>query len=371
MSLKKIYLLLAILFTLLVGCKESIVGPLPNHVPELRGFNYTSFTADGFLQGGQHNAIEELKTQIDNNWISLCIFEYQESAFSTNMAPNTTGINPLNDSSWSTTSTEEDIRDGVHQARLHQMNIMLKPQVDVYTNEWRAAIHPDNEGAWFASYTSMMLKYARLAEELHLEMFCIGTEYIVATQHMYIGQWRSLIAAIRRMYTGKLIYAANWSGAYAYGLSRPEFEQVEFWNELDDIGIDAYYPLINSKSDSIPLFETALARAITDVQEIGSLSSLHHRPVIITEIGIQSVKGALATPWDYSLGAVSGAVQDNEVQKFYYRVMIDAIGKQSWCSGIFWWNWESVPTANESTNYTPRNKPAAVTLRQWYSNPAF
>jgi hypothetical protein len=91
--------------------------------------------------------------------------------------------------------------------------------------------------------------------------------------------------------------------------------------------------------------------------------------VIITETGIQSVKGSLASPWDFSLGAAAGAIQDTSAQEFYYRVMIDALGKQQWCAGMFWWNWESVPSSNAATNYTPQNKAAARTLRQWYRLP--
>ncbi len=361
----------SILITFLVlffgSCNESLLGPLPDHVPEMRGFSYTSFASDGFRQGNQHNAIEDLKTQTASSWIALCVFEYQRHQYSLDIAPNKTGINPATGGVWSTTSTEDDIRAGVSDARAKLIAVMLKPQVDLYNGEWRATIHPDAGGLWFSSYTAMMIKYARLAEELHIEMLCIGTEYVFASQHNYASQWRSLIAAVRNIYTGKLIYAANWNGDYADGLTTPEFKQVEFWNDLDYIGVDAYYPLTNSAGDSIPAFETAVANTVSNVQEIRAISSLHYRQVVITETGIQSVHGALAAPWDYSLGASNQAVQDNQAQQFYYRVMIEAIGKEPWCNGMFWWNWESIPSINESTNYTPQNKPAAETLRQWYS----
>ena len=213
----------------------------------------------------------------------------------------------------------------------------------------------------------MMLKYARLCEELNVEMLCIGDEYIVATQHRYTSQWKSLITDIRHAYSGKLTYAANWSGAGQYGVSQPEFQQIEFWNDLDYIGVDMYYPLTSSVADSLPSFDVAVQRMLANTSPYSVLNYTLRKPIIITETGIQSVHGALASPWDYSLGAAPGAIQDTLVQELYYRVMINAFGNQSWCAGMFWWHWESVPSSNAATNYTPKDKSAARILKQWYS----
>lgn len=362
--------LLSVTFLLLVvcfGCRDSIITPPSEHIPEMRGFSYTSFAATGFAQGGQRDAVSELKTQINNTWIALIVFEFQSSPTSSDIAPNTTGINPLLGSVWSTSSTENDIRNGAQQARLKNMNIMLKPQIDLYNGEWRAAIHPDDSGSWFNAYTATMMKYAQLAAELNIELLCIGTEFVFATQPKYTPRWRALIDTLRTVYSGKLTYAANWSGLFTHGITIPEYEQVQFWNVLDYIGIDAYYPLTNLPNDSIPTRSIALNRMAGPVNSIRNVSAGVNKPVIVTETGIQSVRGALAAPWDYTIGSSSNAIQDNRVQEFYYSVMIDAIGKQSWCAGIFWWNWESVPSSYERTNYTPRDKPAAQTIKLWYS----
>jgi hypothetical protein len=213
----------------------------------------------------------------------------------------------------------------------------------------------------------MMLNYARLAEENGLEMLCIGTEYIAATHHRYTRGWRSLISSVRRVYSGTLVYDANWSGAPELGTTEPEYDQVEFWDALDAAGIDAYYPLTYSTADPIPDFDEAVRRALLLSSGITRLNGRTLRPVIITETGIQSVRGALAHPWDFTPGVSPDAVQDTVAQKFYYRVMIRALGEQPWCRGVFWWNWESIPSATAGTNYTPSQKPAAQVLRSWYS----
>ena len=247
------------------------------------------------------------------------------------------------------------------------MEIMLKPHVDLYSGVWRALIHPDSQGNWFRSYTAMITRSARLASELNIELLCVGTEFVVATQPSFSSSWRTVLDSIRQYYNGRLTYAANWNGAYAAGIATPEFEQVDFWSQLDYIGIDSYFPLTDSPDEPLPLLSVAIARMQNEAQRIGAVSSRFGKPVIITEVGIQSVHGALSSPWDFSLGKVPGAAQENGVQELYYRVTIDAMGNQPWCIGMFWWNWESIPSTFASTNYTPRNKPAATWLYKWYS----
>jgi len=348
------------------GCRDIGVGPVQPHTPDMKGFCYTSFTSNGFELGGQSNAVGDLHGQTGNTWIALVVFEYQSTSTSSDIGANTTGRNPLTGGVWSTTSTEADVREGIRQARLQQMHVMLKPHLDLYSGEWRAMVRPDTQGNWFRSYTAMILRYARLASELNVELLCIGTEFVVATQPAYTQSWLALADSVRRYYGGRLTYAANWNGASAAGITQPEFEQVEFWDRLDYIGIDAYYPLTNSIGDPVPRLETAKSRMQTPMQEIGAVASRWRKPVVVTEVGIQSVRGALASPWDFSLGKAAGAVPDNSVQELYYRAIVETIGDQSWCAGIFWWNWDSVPSSYEATDYTPRRKPAARILQEWY-----
>ena len=74
-----------------------------------------------------------------------------------------------------------------------------------------------------------MLHYSRLAEKHGIEVLCIGTElYRTAVEREQ--DWRRLIADIRRIYDGKLIYAANWyrefevppNSAYIFNGAEPD-----------------------------------------------------------------------------------------------------------------------------------------------------
>ncbi len=95
---------------------------------------------------------------------------------------------------------------------------------------------------WFSNYEKFILHYAELAEKNHLDILCIGTELQKTIPKE--KEWRSLIKKIRYVYHGPLTYAANF---YV------EFEKITFWDELDYIGIQAYFPL--SKSNDPMLSE--------------------------------------------------------------------------------------------------------------------
>jgi hypothetical protein len=359
----KFFLLIAVSISSF-SCKDIGVEPVSRYQVALRGFTYTSFDTQGFQQGHASDAFHEMIQQTGSEWAALCIFEYQSTSTSHDIAPNTNGINPLTQAAWSTTSTRVDLLQGIQDARSFDKKIMLKPHVDLYTGAWRAAINPDT--AWFSAYAAMVMKYALLADSNGIEMFCIGDEYVVATQSKFTASWKKIISQIRKIYHGKLVYASNWSGAYEYGITTAEFQQVEFWSDLDYIGIDAYYPITNSVSDNIPSLNDAMNILALPLHQIELVSRYYGKPVILTETGIQSVKGALAEPWNSSLGAQPNAVQDQSVQEFYYHATIETFGRQHWCSGIFWWNWESIVTTNEKTNFTIRNKSAAETLKKYY-----
>lgn len=84
---------------------------------------------------------------------------------------------------------------------------------------------------WFANYRGFILDYAVMAEEHQIPMLCVGTELEMTSGRE--EDWRKVISEIRKVYSGKLIYAANFT----------EFEHVKFWDALDYIGIQAYFPL--------------------------------------------------------------------------------------------------------------------------------
>ena len=117
--------------------------------------------------------------------------------------------------------------------------VFLKPHIWINTpteGKWRNDIFPRNEAdwnIWKQSYRDYIIRFARIAEESNAEMFCVGTELsrLSVEKPEY---WVELIQEVRTIYSGKITYAANWYN---------EYEKITFWEDLDYIGIQAYFPL--------------------------------------------------------------------------------------------------------------------------------
>jgi len=101
---------------------------------------------------------------------------------------------------------------------------------------WRSNINFDHEkdwDNWFESYRKTILHFALMAEKTKAELFCIGTE-LRSSVKQQPEKWKELIKEIKTIYAGKLTYAANWDC---------NFDTIDFWNELDYIGIQGYFPI--------------------------------------------------------------------------------------------------------------------------------
>ena len=100
----------------------------------------------------------------------------------------------------------------------------------------------------------------------------LGTE-LEGTSHR-TEEWRRIIQAVRAVYKGRLTFGANWSG---------EYEQIEFWDDLDFIGIHAYFPLSDTPSAEVASLRDAWAPWIDRIEAI---QRDVQKPVVFTEIGL-------------------------------------------------------------------------------------
>ena len=147
-----------------------------------------------------------------------------------------------NDKQW-WGETSKGIRAYIKQTHSNNLKTMLKPYLWVNHNTFSGYLDFKSEKdwrKWKTAYEKYILNFAKIAQSEKVSLFCIGTELKnpVIKRPKY---WTRLIKKIRHVYKGKLTYAANWD----------EFHQVPFWEKLDYIGIDAYFPLSKSKTPSI------------------------------------------------------------------------------------------------------------------------
>lgn len=252
-------------------------------------------------------------------------------------------------------------KEGVHQYaktfREKGIKVMLKPQIWVWRGEYTGYIEMDSEEKWKileASYESFILLYAELAKEMNADILCIGTELerFVANRPDY---WKELIKKIKKVYNGKLTYAANWD----------EFKRVTFWNQLDYIGVDAYFPLTDAQNPTVEEFEAGWKPHKEQIQQI---QTTYQKPILFTEFGYRSVDYNGKEPWDSKRvkDSINLAAQVNGLQAIYNQFW-----KEDWFAGGFVWKWfvrhDRVGGTNNN-RFTPQNKPAEKLLQKLYKS---
>ena len=247
-------------------------------------------------------------------------------------------------------------------AHKYGIRTLMKPHLWVRGNgTWPGDINmasPADWDTWFASYASYILHYAQVAETAQFNGLCIGTELLHATEPAHEKAWRSLIRQIRRVYHGPLTYAANWSG---------EYQQIRFWDALDYVGIQAYFPLSTAASPSL---EALLDGWQPHLRALAAWQQKIKKPVVFTEIGYKTTPDAAARPWEWPKRTAAFIAPDEATQARCYEAMFRACWGLPWLKGMFIWKWypglAADGPARRHADFTPQHKPAEAVLARWY-----
>jgi len=258
-------------------------------------------------------------------------------------------------------------------ARQAGIRTMLKPHIWLHrasAGGWRGEIAMRSEEdwrRWFDSYRAFILHYARLAEANGIEALCVGTElHATATQRP--DDWRRLIDAVRAVYHGRLIYAANWYR---------EFEEIAFWDRLDYIGIQAYFPLADRPDPSVASLRAAWRPHLEAIERV---QRRYGKPVLFTEIGYRSAADAAIEPWKWparrarpprDATADGVAAPDSRAQADAYQAFFETFWDKSWFAGAYIWKWypDHAAAAGADGDFTPQGKTAEKTMAAWYARP--
>ncbi len=238
----------------------------------------------------------------------------------------------------------------IRQAQQLGLRVTLKPQL--WGRGFTGHIEfrdPAPFELWFADYRRWLLHYARLAQLEGVDLLVIGTELGGLTGHE--NPWRALIRDLRRIYRGPLTYAAHWD---------QEFESLAFWDELDYIGVNFYFPL--AAPGEQPRADSPRVREL--VEKLSALSRRYGKPVLFTEVGYPAAATGATEPW-----VESGAV-DNDLQRRCYEVVFEAFYAQPWLAGMYWWKWPSSGWGQPAgVTFVPLDKPALAVVERWYARP--
>lgn len=259
-------------------------------------------------------------------------------------------------------SREEQYAVAIASAREKGMQVIIKPHIWIGNpteNKWRSDILMNNKAEWkkwWTTYRDFILKYATFSEKHQLPLYCIGAE-LHSLIKKYPRYWRKLIKDVRKVYSGKLTYAANWY---------QEFEEVKFWNDLDYIGIQAYFPLTKNKNPSIEELMSGWQKHMLSMKR---LSDKYKKPVLFTEIGYKSTANSAIEPWLWA-GQLSDPVKavSTETQANCYEAFFRVFWNKDWFAGALFWEWKGRIRGRDQAriNFTPQNKPAEQVLAKWF-----
>jgi len=215
--------------------------------------------------------------------------------------------------------------------------------------EWRGVLAPENFALWSKQYENFILHYARLAQASGAEYFSVGSE--LGSMEEKTEYWRQLIHKTRKVYSGKLLYSANWD----------HFTHPTFWDDLDLVAITAYHKLTSSKDPD----QAALTNKWLEIKpRILAKLGKDGKKFIFTEVGYPSIDGAAKAPWNY----LASDPVDIAEQEMCYRAFIEAWSNTPALAGVYWWVWYG-EGGSADNSYTPRGKPALQVLKNWYNSP--
>lgn len=244
------------------------------------------------------------------------------------------------------------------------------------------------EKSWFDNYTAFASDYARLSAKYRLPYMIIGDglsdvttdgpattakadptaidrgvpgESFPTCSGRRDCEWRHVIHALRvpvyanyakhaqqqgGNYGGKLIYAASWRGS-PQGATSPEFENITWWDAVDMIGVDAYFPLSQQNADlSISQLQSAWNGQTpcgtpdlnvcpgNIVQRLGAVSGKYGHPLVFTAAGYGSTPGANSAP--PIPPNANTANRDDEEQLVDMQALLETFAGQPWWAGAFW-----------------------------------
>eukprot|EP00040_Diaphanoeca_grandis_P028457 m.164893 g.164893 ORF g.164893 m.164893 type:complete len:568 (-) comp31360_c1_seq1:31-1734(-) len=336
---------------------------------EMAGMTFTGGRYCPNVTMGSQASFESMKhlKSTGATWVSLVVTQYQWNISSTEIFPLYNGSVVYDTTSHYyefVTITNDELRQAVAQARTLGLKIMLKPHVDLLRDNkplgrfWRGDIggcpakdwSPPPVGVtpftkeqwtqWFSSYSDFFLPYAALAEELNIEMVSMNCELYCPNKQQQF--WRDLVHKTRNIYYGT-ITTSQIAG---------HEEELQWWDVVDVIGIDAYYRVAgNTVAEMVESWKTPKALA-------KKLHLQYNKPIAYTELGFCSGKCSRTHQSD---------VADYNLHALKYVAVFEAFGNSSWFLGVFWWNWNTDPGAFGMDDcLTPQFKPAEDVLRLYY-----
>lgn len=251
--------------------------------------------------------------------------------------------------------SKEGVGQYIEMLQKNDIEVMMKPQIWISHGEFTGYMKVETEEQWQlleTSYRNFIMTFLDVAVEKDVAAFCIGTELEQFVKHRP-EFWADLIIEIKKKYKGKLTYAANWD----------EYKRFPFWDQLDYIGVDAYFPVSEMKTPTVADAQKGWQKWKI---ELKGVSEKHKKQILFTEYGYRSVDFAGKEPWrsERSMNVVNLDAQVNLTKALFLEVY-----QEPWFAGGFIWKWFiNHPESGglDNSQFSPQNKPVEKTIKEHF-----
>jgi len=242
----------------------------------------------------------------------------------------------------------------IKAAKAEGLKVMIKPQIWIEKSYYVGffELHSEKEWVeWEKNYSKYILQFAYIAQQENVDLLCIGTELrkVVKKRPQF---WEQLIQEVRKVYKGKLTYAANWD----------DYWEVGFWSSLDYLGVDAYFPLSKKKTPSVEALMGKWAKYIPNLKKI---ALDYQKPLLFTEYGYCSRNYVTTNTWDDDFSKTINMEGQANAFEAIYRMFYS----QPWFAGGFIWEWKFNQERTfllKDHTYTPEHKPASKVIQKYF-----
>ena len=324
-----------------------------------KGATLTGYSKNKYFSSQINEELDHLAV-IGVEWVRIQTFLYQNNIHSSSIFVH-----------GDKTASDESLEYIINKLHQKGFKVSLEPVVNLEhtkSGEWMGTIAPDNWDRWFENYNTLIQHYAKLAQKNEVEQFSVGVE--LNSTHQFKEKWEQIIDNVRKNYQGLIIFVANFDA----------YETVSFWDKLDTIAMNFYFPINRRdhwhepwsevKDDyNDPSYEDLLEGWQLWVDTLDIWQKKINKPIVVTEIGYVSQRGCTYQPWSWYLGEAN-----YEEQYLAYKALFEVWGKKqvtdgnfddgNYIQGVYLFGWNSEKPENDRS-YIPSEAAKSI-IREWF-----
>jgi len=325
-----------------------------------KGVDLLSYSKDKYFSYQMNKELDHLE-DVGAEWVKLKTLVYQDNINSSSIFVDE-----------ERTASDESLEYIINKLHKRGFKVFLEPVVNLEyqrKGEWMGIIRPDDWDAWFESYSKFIEHYAKLAQKNEVEQFVIGVE--LTSTHKYKEKWEQIIDNVRKHYQGLIVFVSNFDA----------YETVPFWDKLDVVAMNFYFP-INRRDDWYqpwaevkdeyhdPSYEDLLDGWELWVDTLDKWQKKMNKPILVTEVGYISQRGCTYQPWSWYLGK-----SDFEEQYLAYKALYEVWSKKqivngkfeggNYIQGVYFFHWAD-KKPDHDRSYIPSEDAKSI-IRKWFT----